>query len=139
MLYAHFIYGIAEANQIWLTVLPLLAGRGQWKVRDEPVRHFLNDLVVGAVRLNGACVIALRGNTARNVSEGHIIKTSTTDQLLVFVLFPPFYVERLMNGYGFTAVTSVISNANQCLHGALMLSTKQFKNNILITVQCHFK
>lgn len=58
LLYAHLIYGIAGANQIWLAVLPRLAGRGQWKVRDEPARHFLNDLVVGAMRLNGACVIA---------------------------------------------------------------------------------
>lgn len=97
MLYAHLIYGIAGANQIWLAVLPRLTGRGQWKVRDEPVRHFLNDLVVGASRLNGACVIALRGNTARNVREGRIIKTSTTDRLLVFMPF--FYVERNMNGY----------------------------------------
>lgn len=87
LLYAHLIYGIAGANQIWLAVLPRLAGRGQWKMRDQPVRHFLNDLVVGAVGLNGACVIALRGNTARNVREGRIIKTSTTDRLLAFMLF----------------------------------------------------
>lgn len=92
MLYSHFIYGIAGANQIWLAVLPRLAERGQWKVRDEPARHFLNDLVVGAVGLNGACVIALQGNTARNVREGHIIKTSTTDRLLVFMLFSPFFM-----------------------------------------------
>lgn len=46
-----------------------LAVRGQWKVRDQPVQHFLNDLVVGVGKLNGACVIALRGNSARNVSE----------------------------------------------------------------------
>lgn len=52
-------------------------------MRDERARHFLNDLVVGAVGLNGACVIALQGNTARNAREGHIIKTSTTDQLLM--------------------------------------------------------
>lgn len=67
-----------------------LAGRGQWKVRDEPEPHFLNDLVVGAMGLNGACVIALRGNTARNVREGCIIKTSTTDRLLVFMLLLSF-------------------------------------------------
>lgn len=36
-------------------------------MRDESARHFLNDLVVGAVGLNGACVIALQGNTTRNV------------------------------------------------------------------------
>ena len=83
MLYAHLIYGIAGANHIWLAALPRLAGRGQWKVRDEPARHFLNDLVVGAAGLNGACVTAPRGNTARNVREGHIMKTSTTDRLLV--------------------------------------------------------
>lgn len=85
-LYAHSIYGIAGPNQIWLAVSIRLAGRGQWKVRDEPEPHFLNDLVVGAMGLNGACVIALRGNTARNVREGRIIKTSTTDRLLVFML-----------------------------------------------------
>lgn len=79
MLYARSIYGIAGANQIWSAVFLRLAGRGRWKVRDEPARHFLNDLVVGAMGLNGACVIALQGNTARNVSEGRIIKTSTTD------------------------------------------------------------
>lgn len=86
LLYAHLIYGIAGANQIWLAALLRLAGRGQWKMRDQPVRHFLNDLVVGAVGLNGACVIALRGNTARNVREGRIIKTSTTDRLFAVVL-----------------------------------------------------
>lgn len=48
-------------------------------MRDERARHFLNDLVVGAMGLNGACVISLQGNTARNAREGHIIKTSTTD------------------------------------------------------------
>lgn len=92
LLYAHLIYGIAGANQIWLAVLLRLAGRGQWKVRDEPARHFLNDLVVGAMELNGACVIALRGNTARNVSERRIIKTSTTDRLLVVVFFFFFFM-----------------------------------------------
>lgn len=85
--------------RIWLAVLPRIAGRGQWKVRDEPPRHFLNDLVVGAAGLNGACVISLGGNTARNVREGLIIKTSTTDRLLVFMLFSLFYAERIMNGY----------------------------------------
>lgn len=45
------MYSIAGANQIWL------AGGGQWKMSDQPVRHFLNDLVV-ALRLNGACVTA---------------------------------------------------------------------------------
>lgn len=52
-------------------------------MRDERARHFLNDLVVGAMGLNGACVIALQGNTARNAREGHIIKTSTADRLLM--------------------------------------------------------
>lgn len=52
-------------------------------MRDERARHFLNDVVVGATGLNGACVIALQGNTARNAREGHIIKTSTTDRLLM--------------------------------------------------------
>lgn len=100
LLYAHLIYGIAGANQIWLAVLLRLGGRGQWKMRDQPVRHFLNDLVVGAVGLNGACVIALRGNTARNVREGRIIKTSTTDRLLAFMLFFfLFYLEMIVNGY----------------------------------------
>ena len=104
MLYAHLIYGIAGANQIWLAVLLRLAGRGQWKMRDQPVRHFLNDLVVGALTLNGACVSALRGNAARNVREGHIIKTSTTDQLLAFILFSPFVnVEIMMIGYSLAA------------------------------------
>lgn len=110
MLYAHLIYGIAGANQIWLAVLLWLAGRGQWKVRDEPERHFLNDLVVGAMGLNGACVIALRGNTARNVREGHIARTSTTDRLLVFMLFFFFFfffVERVMNGYCLTTPYTV--------------------------------
>lgn len=60
---------MAGANQIWFAVLPRLAGRGQWKMRDQLVRHFLNDLVVGEVGLNGACVTALLGNTARNVRE----------------------------------------------------------------------
>lgn len=87
LLYAHLIYGIAAANQIWLAVSLRLPRRGQWKVRDEPVRHFLNDLVVGRAGLNGACVIALRSNTARNVREGRIIKTSTTDRLLVLSFF----------------------------------------------------
>lgn len=77
-------------------------------MRDEPVRHFLNDLVVVAVGLNGACVVASRGNTARNVREGRIIKTSTTDRLLVFMLFF-FYVKKIMNGYCLaTQLTSVI-------------------------------
>lgn len=58
LLYAHLIYGIAVANQIWPAVLLCLGGRGQWKVRDQPARHLLNDLVVGAARLNGPCVIA---------------------------------------------------------------------------------
>lgn len=52
-------------------------------MRDGRARHFLNDLVVGAMGLNGACVISLQGNTARNAREGHIIKTSTTDRLLM--------------------------------------------------------
>ncbi len=91
-------------------------------MRDEPVRHFLNDLVVGAVGLNGACVIASRGNTARNVREGRIIKTSTTDRLLVFMPFFFLNLERIMNGYCLaTQLASVISNANQCLHEELML------------------
>lgn len=80
LLYAFLIYSMAGANQIWFAVLPRLAGGGQWKMRDQPVRHFLNDLVVGAVGLNGACVTALLGNTARNVREGFIIQTSTTEQ-----------------------------------------------------------
>lgn len=67
LLYAHLIYSIAGANQIW----PRLAGRVQWKIRDRPVRHFLNDLVVAPLRFNGACVIALRGNTARNARVRH--------------------------------------------------------------------
>lgn len=75
-------------------------------MRDQPVRHFLNDLVVGAVGLNGACVIALRGNSARNVREGRIIKTSTTDQLLVFILFF-FYGGRIMNGLCLATPTAV--------------------------------
>lgn len=78
-------YGIAGSNQIWCAVSP--AGRGQWKVRDERARHFLNDLVVAAMGLNGACVIALQGNTARNAREGRIIKTSATDRLLM-----PFFL-----------------------------------------------
>lgn len=129
MLYAHLIYGIAGANQIWLAVSLRLAGRGQWKVRDEPVRHFLNDLLVGAMGLNGACVIALRGNTARNVRAGRIIKTSTTDRLLVFGLFFFFAFlcrkdhEWLLFGYSLHSysLTSVISNVTQCLHEELML------------------
>lgn len=92
LLYAHLIYGIAGANQICLAVLLQLGGRGQWKVRDQPVRHFLNDLVVGAMELNGACVIALRGNTARNVREGCIIKTSTTDRLVFMPFFFSFFM-----------------------------------------------
>lgn len=78
-------YGIAGSNQIWCAVSP--AGRGQWKVRDERARHFLNDLVVAAMGLNGACVIALQGNTARNAREGRIIKTSATDRLLMPFFF----------------------------------------------------
>lgn len=72
-------------NFIWCAVSP--AGRGQWRVRDERARHFLNDLVVAAMGLNGACVIALQGNTARNAREGRIIKTSATDRLLM-----PFFL-----------------------------------------------
>ena len=86
LLYTHLIYGIAGANQIWFAAFLRLTGRGQWKVRDQPVRHFLNDLVVGAAGLNGACVIASRGNSARNVREGLLIKTSTTE-----FLFYPFF------------------------------------------------
>lgn len=97
LLYAYLIYGIAAANQIWLAVSLRLPRRGQWKVRDEPVRHFLNDLVVGRAGLNGACVIALRSNTARNVREGCIIKTSTTDRLLVLSFFFHFCEESNMN------------------------------------------
>lgn len=41
-------------------------------------------------------LLPLRGNTARNVREGRIIKTSTTDRLLYYAFF---YVERNMNGY----------------------------------------
>lgn len=135
MLYAHLIYGIAGANQIWLAVLLRLAGRGQRKVRDEPVRHFLNDLVVGAVGLNGPCVIALRGNTARNVREGPIIKTSTTDRLLVFMLFRFLFFfffficrkdhEWLLFGYSAHAysLSSVTLNANQCLHEEVHVRT----------------
>lgn len=95
-------------------------------MRDQPVRHFLNDLVVGVMGLNGACVIALRGNTVRNVREDCIIKTSTTDRLLVFFLF--FFVLRgdcvwLLLDYflhasglqsGQTLIYAV-PNANSCL------------------------
>lgn len=61
-------------------------------MRDQAVRHFLNDLVVGAVGLNGACVIALRGNTARNVREGCIIKSSTTDRHFAFMFFSVLFL-----------------------------------------------
>lgn len=117
MLYAHLIYGIAGANQILLAVLLRLAGRGQWKMRDQPVRHFLNDLVVGAEALNGACVTALRGNAARNVREGRIIKTSTTDRLFALMLFLPFSSCRndkvgTQSGFSLCSFLTIILNVN---------------------------
>lgn len=69
-------------------------------MRDERVRHFLNDLVVAAMGLNGACVIALQGNTARNAGEGRIIKTSATDRLLM-----PFFYN--VTGYYLAALYPV--------------------------------
>lgn len=81
-------------------------------MRDQPVRHFLNDLVVGAPGLNGACVIALRGNTARNVREGRIIKTSTTGRLFAFMLFLKKKkiknLEIIMNGHCWAALFGVL-------------------------------
>lgn len=108
-------------------------------MRDQPVQHFLNDLVVGELELNGACVIALRGNTAWNVRQRGIIKTSTTDRLLAFMLLLCLFVcvfvnlKMIMNSYSYIA--SLYLNTNQF---NLMLQSylKMYNYQVKIYTKC---